>query len=56
METIYLDDSYTLNNLNKTEKFLSNMFKRFVRPHLKYYVHLWKPVYIGEVSLMEKCK
>ena len=56
MENTYLDNSYTLNNLNKSGKFLSNMFKRFVRLHLKYYVQLWKPVYIGEISLMEKSK
>ena len=40
--------------LSRNPKFLSNMFKSHVRPHLEHCVQVWNPVYAGDSQSMEK--
>ena len=40
--------------VSRSAKFLSNMFKSYVRPKLEYCVQVWNPVYVGDCSMMEK--
>ena len=40
--------------ISRSPQFLSNMIKLFIRRHLEYCVQLWNPLYVGEITLMEK--
>ena len=38
----------------RTPKFLAEMYKLYVRPHMEYCIELWNPVYEGDKMKMEK--
>ena len=40
--------------LSRCPKFLANMYKMFVRPHLEYCIQVWNPMYQGDINKMEK--
>ena len=40
--------------ISRSPKFLSSMYKIYVRPHLEYCVELWNPGYRGDIIKMEK--
>ena len=40
--------------VSRNPKFLETMYKTFVRPHLEHCIQVWNPVYLGDISAMEK--
>ena len=40
--------------VSRNPKFLENMWKTYVRPHLEHCVQTWNPVYAGDISAIEK--
>ena len=39
---------------SRNPKFLENLYKSCVRPHLEYCVQVWNPGYAGDINLIEK--
>ena len=40
--------------VSRNPRFLENMYKTFIRPHLEYCVQVWSPVYAGDTTAIEK--
>ena len=40
--------------VSRNPRFLSNMYKLYVRPHLEYCVELWNPMYQGDIDKIER--
>ena len=39
---------------SRSPKFITDMFKLYVRPHLEYCVEMWNPQFIGDIKKMER--
>ena len=40
--------------ITRSPKFLANMFKLYVRPHLEYCMEVWNPSYLGDIGKIER--
>ena len=40
--------------ITRSPRFLSEMYKLYVRPHMEYIVELWNPCYAGDIMKLEK--
>ena len=41
---------------SRNPKFLANMYKLRVRPHLEYCSEVWNPYHQGDIQTMERCQ
>ena len=40
--------------MSRNPRFLSSMFKLYVRPHMEYCVEMWNPMFRGDIDKMER--